>query len=238
MFSFHCPSYASFNCCGNLLLPHAAMSCENVRLDLHFSQRRWSPHLSHGTEFLFRIREAVLLLYRYYFRKFRQKIQYIPEFLSHASTGQLFTQRPQWLHSLRIQLYFTVHHLQCFLATGFHTPPQEIQSSSLYSMFIPPLIPTSFSSAFRQLFWHPVTPNLNLWGVPVRNIWHQALLPVCRCRYIRLDRPLNPWQAVTGTYTWSRHRFPHRLLPVLLYLCQFFHFDNGISIPWREVICT
>ena len=27
-----------------------------------------------------------------------------------------------------------------------------------------PLIPTSFSSALRQLFWHPVTPNLNLCG--------------------------------------------------------------------------
>ena len=82
----------------------------------------------------------------------------------HASTGQLFTQRPQWLHfcassSILPSTIFSASCLQAFTHT-----PQEIQSSSLYSMFMPPLIPTSFSSAFRQLFWHPVTPNLNLCG--------------------------------------------------------------------------
>ena len=47
---------------------------------------------------------------------------------------------------------------------AFTQTPHWIHFSSCHATLIPPLIPTSFSSAFKQLFWHPVTPNLNLCG--------------------------------------------------------------------------
>ncbi len=44
-------------------------------------------------------------------------------------------------------------HAKCTLAACLHTyTPHWIQSSWLHSTVIPPLIPTSFSSAFKQLF--------------------------------------------------------------------------------------
>lgn len=54
----------------------------------------------------------------------------------------------------------------------FSQIPQLMQAASSHSTMDAPLIPTSFSSAFKQLFWHPVTPNLNLCGSSLANNAH------------------------------------------------------------------
>ena len=59
------------------------------------------------------------------------------------------------------EIYFEGHK---WTRQVFSQIPQLMQAASSHSTMDAPLIPTSFSSAFKQLFWHPVTPNLNLCG--------------------------------------------------------------------------
>lgn len=72
------------------------------------------------------------------------------------------------------------------MAPGLQTleqMPQWMQASGFRWTFLPPLMPRSFSSALRQLFWQPVTPNLNLPG----KIASEVALIEHRCDLVGID---------------------------------------------------
>ena len=111
--------------------------------------------------------------------------------------------------------------------------------SSTQSGLIPPLIPISFSSALRQLFWQPVRPNLNLCGNSIAK--NLSLISFAR-EYVSIQ-PLGqialPWHAVT-VLTLAPHT-PGSQLPsarAALTSSISSSFIKGISTPCLDVRWT